>query len=57
MNVGEPLRNAKEGEVTENERTLEFSDVLRSSQSGHSTLSLGEPDTWGRTTAYRRLKC
>ena len=50
MNSGELLRNGKEGEMKGNERLLEFSNVLRSSQRGHGTRSVGKPRTWGRTT-------
>jgi hypothetical protein len=57
VNTGELLRNVKEGEVKGNERTLELSNGLRGSQSGHSTQSQGKPGTGGRATAYRCLEC
>ena len=50
VNMGDPSRDEKESEVNGNARTQESSDAREGSQSGHSTLSQGKPDTWGRAT-------
>jgi hypothetical protein len=55
-NMGDPPQDAKESDQRETKAFLNPLMPGRGSQSGHSTLSRGKPDTWGRATACRRLR-